>query len=189
VLPNGDLDVTEDQEYVFNGDWNGGYRDLPIEGGRSYPEVQLSSRGQPYRQGSVTNKGGFILEMRGQTLRVKWRSRNVSDPPYNNEHVPFTLKYRVRGALAARGQSDELHWKALFPDRDAQVDLATVRVELPRAFDAAKVRREILSPGAKAEPVVARIRAWKFSARNVPPGNALDFRISWPAGGSTCRTP
>ncbi|MCD6351164.1 MAG: DUF2207 domain-containing protein, partial [Armatimonadetes bacterium] len=183
ILPSGDLDVTEVQEYVFDGAWNGGFRDLYLSGCDGYRDIKVFEGDQEYRFGSVAEKGGFIIERHGRTLRVKWRSRNVDDPPYENQHVTFTLRYKAIGAVDYKGAKDELYWKPIFPDRDSAIKHATVTVVLPAAFQPGEIDKEIFGYQLPEEPASSEpTNIWTFSAEDVDPGDDLEFRISWPAG-------
>ncbi|HHQ48405.1 MAG TPA: hypothetical protein ENK19_05915, partial [Acidobacteria bacterium] len=48
---DGDLRVEEQLGYVFNGAWNGGYRNLPLEWVEGYDDISVSQDGfGPYHR-------------------------------------------------------------------------------------------------------------------------------------------
>jgi len=181
ILPRGDLAVTEVQEYVLDGKWNGGYRDLLVRGCKDYRDIKLWEGDRRYEEGSVEHKGGYIIERHGQTVRVKWRSREKDGPRYDDEHVTFKLKYRVVDAVTKVDGRDELYWQPLFPERTADIKHARVMIHLPASCKAGDVKRE--GPRRKVTEAETgdTIREWGFEAENVKPGEDLEFRISWPA--------
>ena len=145
VNRDGTFDVTETQEYVFDGAWNGGYRDIPLDNVDHISGIELWEGGRRYRPGSVDHVGGVLIQPGLRQIHVKWRSREVHDPPYRNAHEIFTLKYRVHGGLDFGRDHDQLHWKMLFPDRLAVVNEATATIRLPAGIPRGEVRAQLMA--------------------------------------------
>ena len=79
------VNVEEQQEYVFDGDWNGGLRDLALNKLDHVSDIEVWEGDTQYTRVTGTPKvrGQFVLEPLGASrLRIKWRSRKLSDPPY-----------------------------------------------------------------------------------------------------------
>ncbi|MBC7289180.1 MAG: DUF2207 domain-containing protein, partial [Armatimonadetes bacterium] len=183
VLPDSKLKVTENWTYVFDGEWNGAYRDLYIRGCSGYSGFEVSENGKVYKQGSVDEKGGFIVETYGSTIRIKWRSRNVTDPPYDHYRTTFTVKYLVHGALDYIKDQDQLYWKPLPPHREFSIDEAIVTVVLPGTYPASQLSLDVFDKSASAEPLSDETTSITLRGRHVPPSADFEFRLRWPAGG------
>ena len=93
------IDVVETQQVAWSGDWNGLQRDYDLQGGAKIKILGVSENGREYRHGSVSSKGGYIIERKRGNVNVKWRSRNVNERPYNNAQTTFEIRYRLTGAI------------------------------------------------------------------------------------------
>jgi hypothetical protein len=182
------VDVVEKQEYVFTGAWNGGYRDLVLQQVDHYSDIEVWEGNSRYTQGSVAHRGGFILEHPdSRTTRVKWRSREASDPPYGNTHVIFTVKYKVHGALGQGSHEgdreyDELHWKMIFADRSGVVKHATATVILPQQFAQQQVAARVYGPSSSPTARIREDGAIYAEAEDLPPGVEMVMQVRFPAG-------
>jgi hypothetical protein len=118
---NGDMLVTETQDYVFTAEYsNQRYRYIPLHGlgGIADVSVQENAQSLPIQAG-VENKQVWI----------RWQ-HSLNAP---EEHV-FVLKYRVIGGLKLLGENARVYWKAIFPDRKSPVLQAKVTVQMPDAL-------------------------------------------------------
>ena len=118
---NGDMEVTETQNYVFTEDYsNQRYRYIPLQGIGGIADVSVQENGKslPIQTGVENNQ-----------LWIRWQ-HTLNAP---EEHV-FVLKYRVTGGLKFEGDHARAYWKAIFPDRKSAVLQAKVRVQLPDAL-------------------------------------------------------
>jgi len=126
------VDITEKQEYVFTGAWNGGYRDLRKKGIEGIRDIEVWEGSKQYERGSLDDKCSFAVSESANNVNIKWRSRLPSEPEYANAHKIFAVKYRVLGlSEAVNKQQDELYWKAILEDREDVVKHATVKLIFP----------------------------------------------------------
>ena len=58
VQKNGRVRVTEHITYDFSGDFEGGYREIPLAGGSRIEDVSVSEGGRPYSPGASAELGG-----------------------------------------------------------------------------------------------------------------------------------
>ncbi len=184
VLSDGVLDVTEEQEYVFDGEWNGGYRDVPLARVDHYSDISVSEEGRAYERGSIRRAHNFIVFRNGANLRIKWRSHEPGAPPYSDEHIIFTIRYRVHGAINDASGWHELYWKTVFPERDSDIKNASVRITLPQALpDRADIDATLYPITEDAEMLVHANNTITIAATNLPPGEALEAKILFPECG------
>ncbi|MCD6360158.1 MAG: DUF2207 domain-containing protein, partial [Armatimonadetes bacterium] len=183
VNPDSTLTVVERQRYIFDGEWNGGYRDLDLHKVERYSDFEVWEGDLKYKQGSIEHRGGFIVQRLPMgRLRIKWRSREVTDPPYHDQPVTFDVKYTVHGALNYRGEYDELYWKMIFPDRVASVNEATAVVRLPGNFRSGDVKVRLFALADDARAWVDEDGVPRAVAHNLPPGDAMEMLVRFPAG-------
>lgn len=151
----GTLHVTERQTMHFDGDWNGGERRF-----RLGPEQKLTfqslTRIDPATGESRAVTEGDIDQVdryawfRDKTLR--WRSRLPNDPPFQNQVIVYVLEYTLSQVLRRSGDSYQLAFDAIFPDRSGVVEKLVVDTELdpvwePRQKVPAHSEKENLAPG------------------------------------------
>jgi hypothetical protein len=128
---SGVLDIAETIDYVFGaGEHHGIYRDIPERLG--YDETD--DRVYPIDVVSVDATGGassqYAIQHEGTMFRIR-----IGDPDrtVDGEHT-YTIEYRVRGALNAFADHDELYWNAIGADWDVPIDAARVVVTAPAAI-------------------------------------------------------
>jgi uncharacterized membrane protein YgcG len=89
----GRLHVRERQDMVFTGDWNGGERLFNINLGQDLDVdrvVRIDSLGQehPLTDGDLSEVDQYTL---GSGWTLRWRSRQPSDPLFNNTPITYVL--------------------------------------------------------------------------------------------------
>lgn len=118
VQENGDMLVTETQKYVFTGPHtNERYRWIPLDKVDGIDNVEVYEEGQRLTAST---------EVEYNQLWIRW-SHDLSPPEIHT----FVLKYRVRGGLHIYEDGDQVYWKAIFKDRDAPVNSASITIHFP----------------------------------------------------------
>ncbi len=168
VQENGDMLVTETQTYAFTAPHTDRrYRYIPLDQADSIDDVSVSLDGRslPVETG-VEN---------GQQW-IRW-----SHPLNAPETLTFVLQYRVRGGLRVSDSAAEVHWKALFRDRAADIRSGSVTVRLPESLAGQIGGYE--SSGAPADARQIDDRTVQFTTReSLPPGRELEVRVAFPDG-------
>ncbi|MEM7591078.1 MAG: DUF2207 domain-containing protein, partial [Cyanobacteria bacterium P01_A01_bin.83] len=121
VQDNGDMWVTETQEYVFNQEHtNQRYRYIPLDKVDKITDVTVRENNQiiPSQVGKKNNQ-----------LWIKWE--HELNPP---ESHTFVIKYRVVGGLHVNTDNTQVYWKAIFSDRKSPIQNAKVTVKLPESL-------------------------------------------------------
>lgn len=131
---DGTLAISERQDMVFTGDWNGGERTF-----RRFPGQRLTVE----RIVRIDPATGAERELvRGDldavdhwdwagSSAVRWRSRLPDDPPFDSTPISYRLEYRLTGALqAAGGRAFRLDHDWAFADRDGVIERVEVRLRL-----------------------------------------------------------
>ena len=145
------IDVIETQKVTLSGDWNGLFRDYKLTGCDNVRIAGVWENDQAYREGDMSRKGGYVVtrKKKGNSVQVKWRSRNVKEKPYRNHRTTFTVKYTLIGAVGQYWRRDVFCWKPIMSDREHAVSRATVTLRLPHAPDAWDVTFYCKAPEAR----------------------------------------
>lgn len=175
------FNVIERLEYVFNGEWNGGFRSISFKGLDNISAVELWEDKLQYIEGSL-DKYHFTAGKNNGRMEIKWRSRKVDEPPYQNARKTFVLKYRVDGALNYLDGHDELYWKAIFEEREGVVKQARAVIHLPQDVDNSKLKVTLFTGAQGAAWKVQDNRTIVFSANNLPPGELFEVQVKFPVG-------
>ena len=168
VQENGDMLVTETQTYAFTAPHTDRrYRYIPLDQADSIDDVSVSLDGR-----SLPVETGIE---NGQQW-IRW-----SHPLNAPETLTFVLQYRVRGGLRVSDSAAEVHWKALFRDRAADIRSGSVTVQLPESLAGQIGGYE--SSGAPANARQIDDRTVQFTTReSLPPGRELEVQVAFPDG-------
>ena len=121
--------VTEDYRLtVERGPFRYGFAEIPTGRLDAIEEVQIYQDNLPFTQACSDLPGTYCVTQSGDSLSVRYYFRA---PLTDNSTAHITLVYRVRGALRAYEEGDELFWVALPPDLSFPVHWSRVTVQLP----------------------------------------------------------
>jgi uncharacterized membrane protein YgcG len=129
----GTLHVRERQVMVFTGDWNGGERRFDVRRGQRFEFGRLAridaSTGaeRPLRQGDLSSVDEYSW-LGNRTLR--WRSRRVSDPLFNQTALTYVLEYTYGRILVPRDSGYLLDHDFAFSDRAGDIQEFTLNLTL-----------------------------------------------------------
>lgn len=131
---DGTLQISERQEMVLTGDWNGGERSFRLFEGQRL-DVERVVRIDPDSGTETVLTRGDLDEVDhwnwtdGRTLR--WRSRQPSDPPFDRTKLIYRLDYRLTGALSRQGDNVfRLNHDWAFAERDGVIEQVDVHLTL-----------------------------------------------------------
>ncbi|HEY9834296.1 MAG TPA: DUF2207 domain-containing protein, partial [Stenomitos sp.] len=166
VQPNGDMLVTETQKYVFNTAYtNQRYRYIPLSKVEEITDITVQENGK-----TIPSQTGI----KNNQQWIRWQHQ--LNPP---EDHTFVLSYRVVGGLHVDTQKTQVYWKAIFADRKAPVQAATVKVQLPEPLSG-----KVLSFTNFGVSAIARQlnpRTFEFVANQpLEPGQELEVQIAFP---------
>jgi hypothetical protein len=156
VRADASLAIRERLTFDFNGDFKGGYRDIPLARGAAISRIELREGGQAYGAGGDTTLGSedrpgsfgatSIPPTDGEGARVVWHYR-ASD-----EQRTFELRYRVRGAAVVDGRTVTVPWAIWGDQWDFWLDELSGEIVPPRG---AEPEGGVLTPAKLgAEPEV-----------------------------------
>ena len=156
LASDGTLAISERQDMVFTGDWNGGERSFRLFPGQRLT-VDRVVRIDPATGAEHALERGDLDEVDrwdwAGSSAVRWRSRLPSDPEFDSTPISYRLEYRLTGALvAAGGSAFRLEHDWAFADRDGVIERVEVRLRLGDGWRAVSPhpevwRTESLPPG------------------------------------------
>lgn len=99
---DGTLLVQETQGIRFNGDWNGAYRYYDVGWGQKFEFISLEKKDSsgnwtPLQQGNTDLVDHFSYDKVQKNIR--WRSRNVEDPPFEDELIEYRITVLYSGII------------------------------------------------------------------------------------------
>ncbi len=165
---NGDMVVTETQKYTFTADHtNQRYRYIPLDRISRITDVEVYEGEEqlPIQTGIEDNQ-----------YWIRWQ-HDLAAP---ESHI-FKVQYRVIGGVQNRGVNSQLYWRALFPERNADIKQGKVTVHLPDEL-VGKVS-QVTSKGITAVNRQVGLNTLEFVVdQPVAPKQFLDVKVRFSTG-------
>ncbi|MEO8323812.1 MAG: DUF2207 domain-containing protein, partial [Actinomycetota bacterium] len=191
VQKNGHVRITEHITYDFSGDFEGGYREIPLAGGSRMEDVSVSEGGLAYSPGASAELGSsggpdtFGTTLTGGGVRIVWHYR-ASD-----ERRTFDVSYTLVNFLVVYDDVADLNLKVWGPEWDVTLDQLTAQAELPapapgevRVWGHARLL-DVGGAGATGSSGATALNPGgtgaTLSASNVAPGNWVEMRLVFPS--------
>jgi Predicted membrane protein (DUF2207) len=166
VQENGDMLITENQEYEFSADYsNQRYRYIPLDKVDDIEDVTVEENNLiiPSKTGIENNQ-----------FWIRWQ-HELKAPAVHK----FILKYKVIGGLHVDKKDTQVYWKAIFANRAALVKNAKVQVRLPIILTNKVTGFEGLGVSYSAKTVDDRIFNI-ISNRSLEPWAELGIKVVFP---------
>lgn len=121
VKENGDMDVSEDYDYVFDGSFNGIKREVNTDGSDGIKDVsvEVSKNGVSYKNNPEISEDGNKTE-------IKINSKS------ENETKSFKINYTIKNAVTKFSDLGELKWIFYKNESNVRTNKITVYVSLPK---------------------------------------------------------
>ena len=183
INPDSSLNVSEEQNCVFTGDYSGGFTVIELKGLDNITDFKVNDDGMDYVQSTDDDKYQFnVYDDSGYRI-VKWRSRSTDEAEYQNTAKTFTISYKVLGALNHTANFDYLYWKAIFEQqRDGVVNHVRVRVHFPQAIDPKKLSVALYTTAKDSKWEILDPKTIELTGENLDPSENLEFRAEFPVG-------
>lgn len=151
----GTLHVEERQTMVFTGDWNGGERTFNLRMGERLKLRGVSridpdtGAAKPLGEGDLSRVNQYDWE---DSSTLRWRSRQPSDPPFENTAITYVLDYTISGILVEQGDLYRFRHDFAFPDRAGVIEKFVLDLEIdpawrPEEAVPAHLEKRDLAPG------------------------------------------
>ncbi len=133
----GRLQIVERHDMVFTGDWNGGERVFRLFPGQRLALTRVAridaatGEARDLALGDLSQVDQYAWKDE-HTLR--WRSRQPSDPPFDNTEIVTEIAYTLSGILFRAGNDYVLDNDFAFPDRSGVIERFTLDLDLDPAW-------------------------------------------------------
>jgi uncharacterized membrane protein len=173
---DGSFTVTEDQVINFtDGTFTEGFAVIPLSRVEDIDNIQVSADGQVFREGYGI-PGTYQASIVGGEVEILWWFF-----PATNESRQFTISYVVEGGLRVYDQREQLWWRAIDEDFAADIENATVTVNLPQPVPQDQLSLEWFRRGDfDAEYTVPSETQAVFTASDIEQGSAFEVRLEFP---------
>lgn len=173
---DGTYAVTEDQVITFvSGTFREGFAVIPLARIENISNIQVFEDGQPYTRG-YGDPGTFSATMFGGEVEILWWFT-----PASNERRQFTISYDVAGNLRVYGEREQIWWRAIDTDFAADVENASVTINLPRPVALEDVTLAYYRAADKpVEYEVVSPTTYRYTASDFRQGDALEARLEFP---------
>ncbi len=201
LAPDGSLEVTERQTLAVDvGHLYSGYRVIPWLYLDRITEVAVASDQRSFQFSQAPCEYCYVVEERpgkgdwvrfdgeqviidqdraGSTL-VEW----AFPPLGSGQSATFELRYTVLGAVRVMTEAQTIDWTAVFADRDAPVEAATVSLHLPEGLNVDEVT---VSGGATARQPDGSLEITHDGP--VPAGQTWSITLQLPADATAAQKP
>lgn len=178
IHADGSVAVTEDQVISFEGGpFTKGYATIPLARIGDISNIRVLENGVPFTQGSGS-PGTYSATISGGEVNIDWWFTPAMD-----EDRQFTIAYDVTGAIRVYEDRQQLWWRVIDADFAADVDAATITVNLPEPVAADQLSAAWYASSGSDFPVSVEIVSPTqvvWHATDIKQGEALEERLEFP---------
>ena len=178
IHADGAVTVTEDQVIAFEGGpFTKGYATIPLGRVEDISNIQVLEDGVPYQSGDGS-PGTYSAIVSGGEVNIDWWFTPATDEDRN-----FTIRYDVAGAIRVYADRQQLWWRVIDADFAADVDSATITVNLPEPVSQDQLSVAWYAPEDSDFPVDWEITSPTqivWHATGIQQGEALEERLEFP---------
>lgn len=188
------MDVTEELNYTFNGEFNGMFREITLEDSANqalclqnnalqcggFDFIKLKS---VFVDGQAVPEGRYQTEIVTKSGEDRFRVQFRFDPDdtvvLHNEKHSFKITYSVLGSIGFFADYSLFYWNLIFSDRDVTVDNAQVKIIYPAEVNLSRENTTVitgLSPRNYTQnPASGATREVVYTTQQVTP--YVDFTV------------
>ena len=173
----GNMDVTEEITYEFDGSFRGVYRTLKTAGSEGVEAIEIrkiqNGRVSEFMQNNSEAEGSYQLINEGDGIRLKIFSAA------EDESSTFAIKYRVLNAASKYNDIGELYWKFMGEDTDVKIENFQVEIKLPDGAEKEQIRIFAHGPLSGVSKIVDS-RTVSLQVDKLMPHNFVEARVLFP---------
>lgn len=135
IRKNGDLEIFEDITFNFNGEFNGVFREIVLDGTEGIDNIQIAEmiEGNEIEYTYVNEaKNGddnvFTTIDDGDSINIKIFS------PSKDEVKTFRLSYTIKNVAVKYKDTGELYYKFLGKDNNTPINFLSANIKLPETI-------------------------------------------------------
>ncbi|MDF2521365.1 MAG: hypothetical protein K0R84_1993 [Clostridia bacterium] len=180
ITENGDLEVSEEITYVFDGAFNGIYRTIDPTGSEGIEEIRVATvEGRRQLQlihgeGKHDNNNTFVV------LKDENKHKIVAMSKSADERKTFIISYLVKRPVMKYNDISELYWKFMGTETDVKINRFEVVIELPSGVEKTDIRSFAHGP-LSGNVTINNNSSVVLSVDALRPHNMVEARILFPA--------
>jgi uncharacterized membrane protein len=177
VRDDGSAQVTEKITFVFNGEFHGVYRDIPVD----YPGPKGSNYSLFVKVDKVTDESGSSLKYEKST-RNGYLHLKIFVPGAVDATRTVNIQYTVLNATKFFDEHDEFYWNVTGNDWLVPIDHASAIVFFPPQTSGSLRAQAFRGVYGSAEPAEASVEgpSASFAAAQLPPRGGLTLDVYIP---------
>jgi uncharacterized membrane protein YgcG len=169
---SGELEIIEDQSFVFNGFWNGGERSFVVNEGEKFKfhgvDKFVDGEWKPLNRGNLTKVDDYKM-LRGNILRWRIFEPATGAPPVKDYRVRYRIRYSYKNIIKVRNGELELNHNFLFPDRMGRVEKFILDFRMDTGWGDSRGSTEIYKELKNLQPGESYYVRSFLSGRNAGP--------------------
>ena len=171
---SGNMQVEEKTTYVFDGEFNGIYRNLNESGSAGIDNIQIFDiNNKKFENNDTGLPGTYQIIRNGSDLQLKIFSHSVS------EIKTFIIKYKVNNVAVKYNDVAELYWKFMGAETQVKIKDFNVTIKLPQKTTLDNIK--VFAHG----PLSGNIskvdgQTVLLSVKELLPGNFVEARVLFP---------
>lgn len=134
----GNMEITEEITYEFDGSFRGVFRTLKTTGSDSIESIEIYKNQfglfSPFVKDNSEKENTYQLINEGDSIKLKIFSTA------QNESRTFILKYRVMNVAAKYNDIAELYWKFMGEDTEVKIENFELKISIPEGADKEQVK-------------------------------------------------
>lgn len=168
VKENGDMDVEETHNYVFNGAFNGMKRNIKTDGSSGISNISTE-----VLSNDKSEKVAPEITKNSDSTEIKIYSKS------NNEKKAFVIRYTLKNVITKFSDLGELKWVFYKNEADVKTDNITVHVSLPN-----KITDEVKYYGEGPKRGTAKLNSdnkLQFELNNMDKDEVIGAEVNFPS--------
>ena len=175
----GNMDITEEITYEFDGSFRGVYRTIKTSGSDGIEAIEVyksqAGRQTQFVQNDSEDENTYQLFDEGDGIKLKIFSTS------EDESKTFIIKYRILNAAVKYRDTGELYWKFMGEDTDVKIENFEVKITLPEG--AGKDQLKIFGHGPLSGiSEIVDSRNVVLRVEKLRPHNFVEARVLFPTG-------
>ncbi len=183
--PTGDMTVTEQRTFGFDGDFTFVFWRIPKKGGAGLEVLSVNGPGAdgstsvPYEPtddpGAADSRppGRYLVTDTGDAYEIRAFHRT------SNQDATFTLQYRVKSAVSLWEDTAELYWQFIGDGWDIPASAVTVEIKPPAPLSKADVRAWAHGP-LTGNVAIGSDGVVTLDVAEVPANTFVEARVLYP---------
>lgn len=177
ILESGDMKVTEDVNFNFNGNFNGVTKEILYPENTSIESIKVTEDGKTFSKASSPSKGDngvFKIESTNENSIMMW----IYEPSSNTARN-FKISYTIKNAVRKYNDTAELYWKFIGTENKTPIENVSINITLPEGSKEEDIKIWGHGPLTGNSSIVDD-KTVNLSISNLPAERYIEARLLFP---------